>query len=128
MTTNKETEIYRKIRLLLLENNVETKGWENMLAKIERQDAMIDELEKMAKPEKTLLGRIVKFPMADSYAMYVITKVNAKTVRITWLDYSDAWVDDRVGKEANLDRTYAEQQVFGQDRLFELFSKKKQTV
>jgi hypothetical protein len=44
------------------------------------QEKLIDELNVLAKANKTILGRTMRFPMADSYALYVVTKVNKKTV------------------------------------------------
>jgi hypothetical protein len=94
-------------------------------AKMKRQEELMDELEVLAKAEKTLLGRTIQFPMADSYALYLITGINTKTVQLKWLNWCDAWVDDRCGYACRLDRKYAEQSVYGRDRLNEMFSKKK---
>jgi hypothetical protein len=48
--------------------------------------------------------------MADSYALYLVTKVNARTVQLTWLKYCDAWVDDRLGYKGNISRDYVQKQ------------------
>ena len=96
-------------------------------AKMKRQEELMDELKTLAKAEKTLLGRTVQFPMADSYALYLITAVNKTTVTIEWLNWCDGWVDDRAGYKSNLDLRYAEQTVFGRDKLDEMFSNKKLT-
>lgn len=79
-------------------------------AKYKRQNELIAELIPMARQQKTLLGRTVRFPMADSYALYLVTKVNPKTVELTWLNYSDAWVDDRLGYKGLIDREYVQKQ------------------
>jgi hypothetical protein len=97
-------------------------------AKMKRQNELMDELEVLAKAKKTLLGRTIQFPMADSYALYLITGVNAKTVQLKWLNWCDAWVDDRCGYACRLDRKYAEQSVYGRDRLNEMFSNAKKGV
>jgi len=78
--------------------------------KLNRQDDLIAELIPLCRKEKTLLGRTVRFPMADSYALYLVTKVNAKTVQLTWLDYCDAWQDDRLGAQGTLSREYVQRQ------------------
>jgi len=97
-------------------------GFEAVKAKLAAQDEIMSELKKLAQEENTLLGRIIKFPKADSYAMYVITKVNKKTVRVDWFDYCDGWVDDRCGYAAMIDIDYATQKVKGEDILSKLFS------
>lgn len=97
-------------------------GLEAVKAKLDAQDEIMSELKKLAQEENTLLGRIIKFPKADSYAMYVITKVNKKTVRVDWFDWCDGWVDDRCGYAATVDIDYVRQKVNGEDALSKLFS------
>lgn len=84
--------------------------WNKFEAKYKKQNELIEELIPMARKHNTLLGRTVRFPMADSYALYLVTKVNTKTVELTWLNYSDAWIDDRLGKKGNIDKAYVERQ------------------
>ena len=121
-------QIKTKIKELLSYNDVEpvyTFGSNdpNSLDKImKRQEELQEELDELAKANDTILGRQIKFPMADSYAYYIITKVNKKTVEITWVKYCDAWQDKRAGYCANLGIDYATAEVKGQDRLAELFS------
>ena len=91
--------------------------------KMRKQEELFDELKALAKENDTLLGRVVKFPYADSYAMYVVTKVNKSTVRVTWVDWCDGWMDDRLGAEGTLDLEYVQQKITGEDKLAELFSK-----
>lgn len=74
------------------------------------QDTLLKELKTLARANKTLLGRTVKFQMADSYAVYVVTKINASTVQLTWVRYCDAWVDDRTGKQGNISKSYVQKQ------------------
>lgn len=95
---------------------------------MKRQEKLIDELKTLAKQHNTILGRTIKFPMADSYALYVITKVNKNTVQVTWLKYCDAWVDDRLGYRGSLSFDYASRDVRGQDALEEMFSRKRQNA
>ena len=85
---------------------------------------MQGEIDDLAKDLDTLMGRQIKFQMADSYAYYIITKVMNTEVQITWVRYCDAWQDDRAGHQSNLNKDYATQQVKGQDALAEMFSKK----
>lgn len=114
-------EIRKKIQELLTLSKEETRGWDSLKAKMKSQDDLMNELKTLAKANKTLLGRIIRFPYADSYAVYVITKINKKTVRIDWVDYCDGWQDDRCGEAANLDIRFATQKIRLEDRLDGLF-------
>ena len=95
---------------------------------MKRQQELQEEIDELAKANNTILGRQIKFPHADSYAYYVITKVNKRSVEITWVKYCDAWQDSRAGYQSLLDFDYANQQVRGQDALAEMFSKKVKVV
>ena len=125
-------EIKKKIQELLDFSNTEPeKGkdyWDKLNAKMKHQDVLIAELLTLARANKTLLGRTIRFRMADSYALYVITKLNAKTVQLTWLDYCDAWVDDRVGKQGNVALSYAKKQCDFDDMWAAQIAKKKENV
>ena len=87
-----------------------------------RQETLIDELRELAKENNTLLGRQVKFPHADSYAVYVVTRVYKNQVQVTWVDWCDGWVDDRLGYQGNLPIDYVQQIVTGEDKMRVLFS------
>jgi hypothetical protein len=97
-------------------------------AKYKRQNELIEELIPMARKFNTLLGRTVRFPMADSYALYLVTKVNTKTVELTWLDYMDAWVDDRIGYKGNIDRWYVQRQKDFDDKWSDMAEAKRKEV
>jgi hypothetical protein len=120
-------EIKAKIKQLLLLSSTEPKEgkdyWDNLSAKMQQQEKMWNELKVLAQANNTLLGRIMKFQHADSHAYYVITKVNKSTVRLDWLNYCDAWVDDRCGYACTMDINYANQQIKRVDALAELFSR-----
>lgn len=108
--------IKKKIQELLSFNKIEpvytfgSKSENSLDNIIKRQEALIGELIPLCRKEKTLLGRTVRFPMADSYALYLVTKVNKKTVELTWLKYCDAWVDDRLGYQGTISREYIQRQ------------------
>ena len=72
------------------------------------QETLMDELKTLARANKTLLGRTVKFQMADSHAVYVVTKVNASSVQVSWIKYCDAWQDDRLGVQGSLSKSYVQ--------------------
>ena len=93
----------------------EKNGWDDISVKMNEQKRLIEELKVLARAQKTYLGRIIEFPCADSSAMYIITKVNKRTVQLTWVDYCDAWVDDRCGKLCNIDYRYASNYIKDKD-------------
>jgi hypothetical protein len=123
-----------KIKELLALNDVDVKHdfalrgttdplyWENVM---KRQDELMSEINELARKNCTILGREIKFQMADSYAVYVITKVNKKSVQVSWINWCDGWVDDRLGRQGTLDINYAMQQVRREDALQQLFGQKK---
>ena len=114
-----------KIKQLLSANhseNVKVGGFDAIRELMEYQNSLMKECERLAREQKSLLGRIIKFPMADSYAFYVITKVNRKTVRLEWIDYCDGWMDSRIGEGGLIDIEYVENDVKNQEILHKLFS------
>jgi hypothetical protein len=127
-------ELKAKIQELLAYNEVEpvytfgSKDPNSLDNIMKSQEKLQEEIDELAKANNTILGRQIKFPMGDGYAYYVITKVNKKTVEITWVKYCDAWQDRRAGYQSLLNFDYANQQVKGQDRLAELFGAKKLKV
>ena len=92
---------------------------------MKRQETIQDEIDSLAKDLGTLMGRQIRFPMGDGYAYYIVTKVNKKTVEITWVKYCDAWQDSRAGYCANLDINWATTHIKGRDNLDEMFARNK---
>ena len=120
------TKIKQKINELLAYNYIEISHPDYMKKfdeKMASQETIMDELKVLAKANNTILGRTIQFPMADSYALYLITKVNKKSVVLSWVEYCDAWQDDRLGDKGTIDYQYAFDKVKGVDRMAELFSK-----
>lgn len=93
--------------------------------KMKKQDKLIAELRDIARSHNTLLGRMVKFQHADSFALYIITKVNKTTVQLTWVDYCDGWMDGRVGAKGNVDKTWAERVIKFEDKWSDLAEKRR---
>lgn len=91
-------------------------------ARMKRQETLIDELRELAIENNTLLGRQLKFQMADSHALYIVTKVFKNQVQVTWIDWCDGWQDDRIGYQGNLPIDYVQQTVQGEDKMRVLFS------
>ncbi len=118
----KELEAMNKIEPVYQWGSNDQNSIQNIM---KRQEKLMDELKTIARAHNTLLGRTIKFPWADSYAIYVVTKVNKNSVRLTWVNWCDGWQDDRIGYEGNIDIDYVRQKVKGEDALEELFSKKQ---
>ncbi len=121
----KEIEMLIKDFLLYSSTANAGGGWEGIKEKLSKQDKYIYDLKELAKQNNTLLGRIITFPMADSSAMYVITKINKKSVRLTWVDYCDGWVDSRLGKLGSVNMWYAKQMIDNQDMIEKIFPARK---
>ena len=112
----------------LLSANVETgEVIRDIIELMDYQNSLMNECERLAKEKGTLLGRIIRFPMADSYAYYIITKVNKKTVKLNWINFCDGYMDRRIGEEGLIDIDYALDDVHGQDMLSEIFKRKEKS-
>jgi len=62
-------------------------------------EVLIEEIKVLSKLNKTLLGRVVKLPMADSFALYIVSKVNIKTVKLVNVQVMDNWKHEVLGDE-----------------------------
>jgi hypothetical protein len=60
---------------------------------------MMKELTAMARANKTLVGRQIKFSVADGNAVYLITKVTPTSVKLIWIDYCDGYCDRQFGEK-----------------------------
>lgn len=96
---------------------------DDWIKKMDEAHAKMVAKDSQAKVRGTLLGRYINEPYADGYALYEIVKVNTKTVRIKWLDIYDGWTIPYWGKEATIDRAYAEKNLGYRDALADIFGK-----
>jgi hypothetical protein len=126
-TLSKAELLKGKIKELLAYNDIEPdysygSTSQNSLDRImQRQEAIQGEIDDLARELDTLMGRQIRFPMGDSHAFYIITKVTTTQVQITWVRYCDAWQDDRTGYQGMLNKDYAMQKVKGDDATAKLF-------
>jgi CRISPR/Cas system-associated exonuclease Cas4 (RecB family) len=114
-------EIKNKIKDLLLLSKIQVNGFTDISNKMKMQDKIINEIKDMSKSNNTLLGRVLKFQVADSYAYYIITKVNKKSVKVEWIDYYAGWADHRIGYRGLLDLSYTKQTIESEDKLSKIF-------
>lgn len=91
----------------------------------EKQRKLMEEIEEHAYNARSMTGRILRFPMADSYACYLVTKVNKTTCRLVCLDVGDGWEDARLGPEGSLPLDFVHQEICYRDQLNAVFNKKK---
>ncbi len=94
------------------------KAWQEI------EKAFIEELKKWAierNPTQEHVGEVIKFPMADGYAQYLVAAT--KPVQLIHLPLGDAWDSPYANKTTKVD---IERQVNANKRMAELFAKKKE--
>lgn len=94
-------------------------------AKMENQERLMDELKTLAKAKGTLVGRVIQIPHADSYALYLVTKVSKTTATVVWLDWCDGWQDDILDAGCDIPIAKASALIGRRDALDAMFSKTK---
>lgn len=95
--------------------------WKEVSAEYKRREVMMDELEAFAKQHNCLIGRIIEFPRGDGQALYVIYRINKKTVKVRLIPWIDGWYDDRLGADGTLELAFAKQKIEGKDYISTLF-------
>lgn len=109
-------EIANKINELLALNAIEPnygvpdENPNSFTARMNKQEALMQECIALARSKGTLFGRIIRIPMADSNAVYVVTKLNTRTVQLTWVKFCDNWVDQRIGYQGTYPLALAQKQ------------------
>jgi hypothetical protein len=123
-------EIQLKINELLEISKQDTSrnGFRGLFMKMNKQDKIMSELKTLARKENTPLGRIIKFQMADSYAYYVVSHLTKQKVVVTWIDYCDGWIDDRLGKTGVLEYNYVLSTIQHEDYCDALYEKKINSI
>lgn len=118
----KEIEPRMKKLLAMNDFNLREAGFGNKWREhINLQDTLIRELEEYGYKARSMTGRCIKFPHADSFALYMVVKVNKTTCRLQWIDYCDGWQDERLGESGSLPLEFVHSKICGQDKLRELF-------
>jgi hypothetical protein len=96
---------------------------EDFLAMIDANWRRLKEKDAQAKARGTLVGRYIKEPYADGYAVYEITRANPKSVHIKVVrGIGDDWEIPYWGSEATIKRSYAEENIRRREVLERLFS------
>lgn len=97
--------------------------FKGLTAKMKQQDGLMDEIKVLARKLNTLRGRVLQFPRGDGYALYMVVKTGRRTARVEWINYGDAWTDERVEANPDLPLDYVTKKIKGQDALAELFGR-----
>jgi hypothetical protein len=124
-------EIEIKINELLALNAVEPnygvpdEDPTSFTARMNKQEALMQECIALARSKGTLFGRIIRIPHADSNAVYVVTKLNTRTVQLTWIKFCDEWVDSRVGYQGSYPLALAQKQADFDDYWEKLVAERK---
>lgn len=94
----------------------------------ERQQAFIDSKNTAAKAGKSLIGRIVTHPYADSHAVYVVVAESDSKVLMRVVPVGDAWVLPAWGERPVVDRDYVVEDLRAKDALSRMFSRRKKSA
>lgn len=67
-------------------------------AKEEKEQEKANEVDEAARQAGTLIGRILRLPVADGYAVYIIKEVRGSQVRLQHMKWGDGYSDWSLGK------------------------------
>jgi len=100
------------------------KGIEEMYENWESNKKKVEEKDEVAKKEGLLVGRYIKEPSADGFAVYEIIRENKKSVRIRVVTgIGDDWILPMWGEEATVNKDYATLNIQRRDAMKALFNK-----
>lgn len=87
-------------------------------------EKQLDELDEKARKAGSLVGRVIRHPYADSYAVYQIVKENKSTVRVRVCHgLGDDWTLPAWGRESTINKQTALQFVQAADRFAAVFGR-----
>lgn len=110
----------------MLYNPLSSEG-KDFIETIEENQKTLFSLDKKAKEKNQLVGRYIKEPYADGYAIYQIIRENKSSVRVrVCTGLGDDWAIPYWGNEATIDKNYAEGNILRRDRMSELFKKREE--
>lgn len=118
-----KTKIQELFKLAEILSDYKNPDWiKNHDKAINDMTAKMDELKILAKANNTILGRAIFIPHADGNALYVVTKINIRTVRLDWCPWVDNWQDDVLGAGRTLNTNWVLNKIQWREKLDELFS------
>lgn len=99
-------------------------SWREAKRRMDDKWAEIVELDELAEANNQLVGRYIREPFADGYAVYQITKQFEKTVHIQVVTgLGDDWRIPYWGDNAIIERSYAKESITRRMNMRKLFSK-----
>ena len=101
------------------------RGLPDIIQKFERDETIMEEKDRKARANNSLVGRYIEEQHADGYAFYEIVKENTKTVKIKHLKIWDAWVIPYWGLSATIDKKYVKDQLQYRESLEKLFQRRQ---
>jgi hypothetical protein len=123
--------IKKKIKDLINFSFAESQPDENIsLAKTIKKvliEHIVNELKILSKENNTILGRVIKFSVNDSYAYYVIVNIRDVNVDIVWLDYGKGYQNLKFTEFDTIPFDYANEKVQKEDE-FEISEPEKISI
>jgi len=99
------------------------KDWEKWQKEADERLKLLEYQDQLMKTHGQLAGRYIQEQYADGHAIYTITRVWKKKVKIEVVTgIGDDWVIPYWGEKTTIDREYAEQSIARRDNLAEIFS------
>ena len=94
-----------------------SKGTDRAIQTLDENWKRLREYDQEAKSRGSLVGRYIREPFADGFAVYEIVRENKTTVRIKRLSdiCADEWSIPYWGEETSIKKEYAIQMVNGRD-------------
>jgi len=94
--------------------------------KVEENWNKVQKKDEEAKAKGQLVGRYIREPYADGYAIYQIIRENKKSVRIRVVTgIGDDWHIPYWGVEVSIDKEYAIRNIAGRDFWSDLKKRKR---
>ncbi len=82
-------------------------------------------LLNLARENNTILGRVIRFPVGNSYALYLISNIRNDKVDIVWINYGfglqDGLKDDRFTEYGEISLEYAMSKVQEEEALGDFY-------
>lgn len=113
--------------LLFNEIYVKENQCKDFLERLEKNEALVKQIEEIQRQRGELLYRFLHFPVADGYAAYQIVKTNQKTVRLEWCPAAtgDSYQDIILGEASSFPLLKAKQMLDNKDHFAKMIEDNK---
>lgn len=122
-TVNRIFELVNEINEIHDNMFSEPGKFSSLMDRMKLQDAKLQEIRELGKtlPEGLFAGKIVRWQVADGYAVYVVTKTNSRTAYLHPVCIGDAWQFQGVGKNGATPLAVVEAAIKREEGLSRLF-------